>query len=142
VKVGLHEADDQGENGEVGNFSPCNGRARSRCGAPESKRGRRKRSVAAIMPTAGADITLQDVFKVRCTAPRFCSSIASRNHTHDGADRPIARIAAPYPCKPAFSLGSATLIPIETRSQLAGIALGQGLLHHSVPKMAPHRVRR
>src|SRR5476649_2527760 len=36
--------------GEVGNFSPCNGRARSRCGAPESKNGRRTRSGLAVMP--------------------------------------------------------------------------------------------
>jgi len=45
-------------------------------------------------------------------------SVESRNHTHDGANHPIARIAAPYPCNPAFSLRSATLIPIETRNQL------------------------
>jgi transposase len=56
--------------------------------------------------------------KSGATAPSFRSSVASRNHTHDGVNLPIARIAAPYPCKPAFSLGSATLTPIETRNQL------------------------
>jgi hypothetical protein len=38
------------EKGSVGDFSPDNGRVRSRRAAPESKHRRRTRSVAAVMP--------------------------------------------------------------------------------------------
>jgi hypothetical protein len=58
---------------------------------------------------------------IRCASPtdRYHGAPLLRSSRPRGdANHPIARISAPYPCNPAFSLRSAILIPLETRNQL------------------------
>jgi hypothetical protein len=75
------------ENGEVGNFSPCNRRARSRCCTPESKHGCRTRSVAAVMPQVNHRIgegfegvvQLTDALTAKQQTPDLSSQANSRS---------------------------------------------------------------